>query len=72
MKSNEAPLGHISQRYIDAENYDWVHFKDIPTVRCVADNLILIYYHGRLTLARPTNIVGFYPGFGPTYSRVAK
>jgi hypothetical protein len=40
---------------IDAENYDWTHFKDIPTIRCVPNNLILTYYHGSLTLTRPTN-----------------
>ncbi|KAJ6178257.1 hypothetical protein N7519_008718 [Penicillium mononematosum] len=44
--------------HIDAEDYDWTHFKDAPSMRCVANNLILTYYHGDLTLTRPTNIAG--------------
>jgi hypothetical protein len=42
--------------HIEAENYDWSHFKDVPSIRWVADNLILTYYRGSLTLTRPTNI----------------
>ncbi|OQE16857.1 hypothetical protein PENFLA_c026G08864 [Penicillium flavigenum] len=32
--------------YINAENYDWTHFKEIPSIRCVAHNLTEAEGHG--------------------------
>ncbi|KXG52752.1 uncharacterized protein PGRI_080080 [Penicillium griseofulvum] len=49
---------------IDAENYDWLYFKETPTVRYVTNNLLLTYSDNLLVLTRPTKIVGFHPAFG--------